>query len=150
MEKCATQIPFTLSHCGVPTLQKCGSMCELCTVMCAREKCASALRRTHGCCHWLSAKLRFSNFCGNRIKTRLRSDLPVDGNNVELVVLSRPAPVSWMLKREFDVRRSVLWSCHVEGRPDVRAATYIVGCFAQPCHTFVTPNVSEAAASSVL
>ena len=24
------------------TLEKCGSMCELCTVMCAREKCASA------------------------------------------------------------------------------------------------------------
>ena len=42
MEKCATQIPFSLSHCGVPTLEKCGSMCELCTVMCAREKCASA------------------------------------------------------------------------------------------------------------
>ena len=41
-EKCATQIPFTLSQCGVPTLEKCGSMCELCTVMCAREKCASA------------------------------------------------------------------------------------------------------------
>ena len=27
---------------GVPTWEKCGSMCELCTVMCAREKCASA------------------------------------------------------------------------------------------------------------
>ena len=42
-------------------------MRELCTVMCAREKCASArvqlgvvstpFRRTHGCCYWLSAKL---------------------------------------------------------------------------------------------
>ena len=41
-EKCATQIPFTLSQCGVPTLGKCGSMCDLCTVMCAPEKCASA------------------------------------------------------------------------------------------------------------
>ena len=42
------------SQCGVLPLEKC---CELCTVMCAREKCASArvqeavvstLRRTHG------------------------------------------------------------------------------------------------------
>ena len=38
-EKCATQFPFTLSQCGVPTFEKC---CELRTVMCAREKCASA------------------------------------------------------------------------------------------------------------
>ena len=36
--KCATQIPFSLSQCGVPTLEKCGSMREVCTVMCAREK----------------------------------------------------------------------------------------------------------------
>ena len=41
-EKCATQIPFTLRQCGVPTLEKCGTMSELCTVMCAREKCVSA------------------------------------------------------------------------------------------------------------
>ena len=44
---------------------------ELCTVRCAREKGASARvqvvlvptlsSRTHGCCHWLSAKLRFRN-----------------------------------------------------------------------------------------
>ena len=34
-----TQIPFTLSHCGVPTLE---NVRELCTVMCAREKSASA------------------------------------------------------------------------------------------------------------
>ena len=38
-EKCATQIPFTLSQCGGPTLEKC---CELCTAVRAREKCASA------------------------------------------------------------------------------------------------------------
>ena len=41
-EEQATQIPFTLSSCGVPTLEKCGSMCELRTVMCTREKGASA------------------------------------------------------------------------------------------------------------
>ena len=39
--KCATQTPFTLSQCGVPTLEKCGSVSELCTLMCARERCAS-------------------------------------------------------------------------------------------------------------
>ena len=42
VEKCATQIPFPLSQCDVPTLEECGSMCELCTVMCARENFASA------------------------------------------------------------------------------------------------------------
>ena len=72
MEKCATQIPFTLSQCGVPTLEKCGSMCELCTVVCVREKCVYTLRRTHDCCYWLSAKLRFSNFC-RKNRTRLQS-----------------------------------------------------------------------------
>ena len=41
-EKCATQILFTLSQCGVPTLGKFGSVYELCTVMCARTKCAFA------------------------------------------------------------------------------------------------------------
>ena len=79
----------------MPTVDRCGSMCELCTVMCAREKCSSARvqvrvvstppRRAHGCCFWLSAKLRFSNFC-RRTATRLQSELPVDGDNVELVV----------------------------------------------------------------
>ena len=69
--------------------------CELRTVMCAREKCASARvqvgvvsthsRRTHGCCYWLSAKLRFSNFC-RKNGTGLQSDLPVEGDNVDLVV----------------------------------------------------------------
>ena len=33
---------FTLSQSGVPTVEKCGSMCELCTVWCALEKYASA------------------------------------------------------------------------------------------------------------
>ena len=28
-EKSATRIPLALSHCGVPTLEKCGSMCEV-------------------------------------------------------------------------------------------------------------------------
>ena len=101
-EKCATQIPFVIepvrcAHTG-KVLQ------ELCTVMCARGKCASAreqvgvvstyLRRTHGCCYWLSAKVRFSNFWKKRLRTRLLSDFLVDGDNVELVVLSRLAPVS--------------------------------------------------------
>ena len=41
-------------------------------------------------------------------RTILQSDIPVDGDNVELVVFSRVAPVSWMRfrllwKREFDV-----------------------------------------------
>ena len=44
----------------------------------------------------------------NLIRTRLRSDFLVDGDNAELVVLSRLAPVSWMpvrdlRKREFEV-----------------------------------------------
>ena len=34
---------FTLSQCGVPTLEKCSAVLyELCTVRCAQEKCASA------------------------------------------------------------------------------------------------------------
>ena len=41
-EKCATMISFTLNQCGVLTLEKFGSMCELCIVMRAREKCASS------------------------------------------------------------------------------------------------------------
>ena len=46
----------------------CAVLYELCTVLCAREKCASPRVR---CCHWLSAKLRFSNFLKNLIRTRL-------------------------------------------------------------------------------
>ena len=60
-EKCATQISITFSRCGVPTLEKCGSMRELCTVMCAREKCASArvqagVVSTKNCTTWRRSK----------------------------------------------------------------------------------------------
>ena len=106
MEKCATQIPFTLSqsrcahigkvrisvwtvHCDVRTRKMC---------VCARTGRSGVYtsRRTHGCCYRLSAKLRCSTFC-----RRLQSDLPVDGDNVEIFVLSRVAPVSWMLLIDF-------------------------------------------------
>ena len=115
-EKCATQIPFTLSQCGVPTLETC---CELWTVMCAREKCASARvqvgvvsthpsRLTAVATDWVWNSDSATSGEKNRMRTRLREDFLVGGDNVELVVFRRSASVSWMLvrllgKREFEV-----------------------------------------------
>ena len=105
-ESCATQIPFTLSQCGV---EKCGSVCQLCIVMCAREKmCVCARTSTCGVYTSLShsrllplaeCETQIQQLLWKKKRTRLQSDKVVEGDNVELVVLSRVASVSWMLFR---------------------------------------------------
>ena len=92
------------------------AVCPHCKSAVLYELCTArgvyTTRRTHGCCCWLSAKLRCSNFFFKKKNTGtrrgMRADSQVIGDNVELVVLSRVAPVAYMLlrlvwKREFEV-----------------------------------------------
>ena len=102
-ESCATQIPFTLSQCGVPHWESADQCVKLCIVMCAREKCASARVQagvvstppchTHGCCYWLSAKFRFSNFCGRKIEQ--------DCNQIKWLRVTTLSLSSWVGSHQF-------------------------------------------------
>ena len=128
-------MPCTLSQCQRVSIGKCGSMCELCTVMCAREQCASArvqadvvstppVALTAVAAGWVR-----NSDSATSVEVKLEQDsnqaFLVDGDNVELVVLTRVAPVSWMLfrllwEREFDVVSlchcsAHLSSCHLCG-----------------------------------
>ena len=108
-----------------------GKMLELCTVMCGREKCASARVQvgvvstppSHSRLLLLAEckTAKFSNFCREKNGTKLQLDLPVDGDNVELVVYA--CCFQLQKEREFDVvvlhhccdhlSSSHLCECHV-------------------------------------
>ena len=78
-----TQTPFHLEHTGNVRKMRCGARTRKVCVLRAYE-C-----RTHGCCHWLSTKLRSSISEKKKlIETRLdmRSDFVAVGDNFELAV----------------------------------------------------------------
>ena len=86
-------LPWAIAVCPRWT---CAVQYELCAVMCPREKCASArvqvgvaftppVTLTAVATGWV----RKTSVKQNLMRTRQRSDFLVDGDNVELVVLSR-------------------------------------------------------------
>ena len=80
-EKCETQIPFTLSQSGVSTLEEFRSMCELWTVMCAREKCAFA--RVQVGVVFTDSTTAFETPAGNDMGNVCQSKCPVSGSDID-------------------------------------------------------------------
>ena len=140
------------ANANVTALEKCGSMCELCTVMCAREKCASARVQVGVVCTppvalttVATGWVRNSD-SSTSVEKKLEQDcsqtyrLPVDGDNVELVVLGRVAPVSWMLFR-------LLW----ESEFDVGSLTIVLSiCHLATCVGAISANFESMKTNSIM